>query len=139
MKYGGCLLLSAIICVVALAGCGKTKHGTTPVAGQITFGGGPCPAQGSVMFSPLDVPKDQPRRVGFAPFGTDGKFTVTSFSKGDGLLPGKYRVKIDCWKKLPEDLEPGVSHVPDGFQPPDVTIEAGKPAVVNIDVPAAAK
>ena len=138
MKYSG-LMLFAIFSAVALAGCGGSNHDTTRVTGQVTFGGGPCPAQGSVMFLPLDVPQGKSQRTGFAPFDTSGHFTVSSFGKGDGLPPGKYRVRIDCWKKPPMGMEPGVSHVPDGFRPPDVIIEAGKSAVVNIDVPAAAK
>ena len=28
-------------------------------------------------------------------------------------------MRIDCWKKPPMGMEPGVSHVPDGFRPPE--------------------
>jgi hypothetical protein len=77
-------------------------------------------------------------RPGHAEFGTDGKFVVTSFKKGDGLLPGRYWVNIRCITGMPAagaSME-SVSLIAPGYKPDQLVVEEGKGAVeVNYDVP----
>ena len=110
---------AAIACVLAV-GCRDAGMPTTKVSGQITFDGGAPPHSGTIAFSlvPGTGVEGLPYRPGSSPFGTDGKFVVSSFAEGDGLLPGTYRVRITClsgppstgplelWRYVPLDWEP---------------------------------
>jgi hypothetical protein len=51
-------------------------------------------------------------------FDTNGRLTVTTFRKGDGLIPGKYRIGVECWEVRPEmgSPTPSKSYVPARFQ-----------------------
>jgi len=122
--------------LVALAGCGRRGlDGLVPVAGQVTFGGGPCPAVGYLYFVPAS---EGGGRAGSATFGPDGTFAVTTLVPGDGLRPGDYLVRIQCWETVPDDSgQGGRSHVPDGFEPPRLTVPAGAGRqAYSFDVPA---
>jgi len=131
---------AAVILCVFLGGCGgDDRPMTVPVTGQVTFAGGPCPARGTVFFGPLEVPDGLPRRPGRGRFDTDGKFTVMSFAPGDGLVPGRYRTRIQCWKVAPSPTSAGVSYLPPEFQTPELVVEPNGPVEVRYDVPAAAR
>ena len=128
------ILISA--CLVLAAGCGRRGlDGLVPVAGQVTFGGGPCPDVGYLYFVPA---REGAGRAGSAAFGPDGKFAVTTIVPGDGLRPGEYLVRIQCWQTVPDDSgKGGRSHVPDGFEPPRLTVPAGSgKQAYSFDVPA---
>jgi len=132
----GALLASALLIV----GCGERRLSMVPVSGEVTFDGGPPPAAGRISFSPNETFGDLPRRPGMAQFGTDGKFQVTSFREGDGLVPGRYRVKVSCLSGLPDitkrDSTESVSYVAPGYEPDELIVEIGSnPIVVNYDVP----
>jgi len=103
-----------------------------PVQGKVTFDGGPPPAEGGIFFAPVEVAAGLPRRPGMARFGMDGQFTVTSFSGGDGLVPGTYRVNVECWKVPPTMETPGESYVADDYHPADVKVA---PDAGSVDVP----
>ena len=36
-----------------------------------------------------------------AKFGTDGAYAATTYEPGDGLLPGKYKVAVECYETPP--------------------------------------
>ena len=130
----------AVILCVFLGGCGGVERPTTvPVQGQVTFAGGPCPAPGTVFFGPLEVPEGLPRRPGRGRFDTDGAFTVQSFTPGDGLVPGRYRTRLVCWKVPPSPSSAGVSYLPPGYQAPELVVEPNGPVEVRYDVPSAAR
>lgn len=82
-----------------------------------------------------------PRRPATAEFGTDGIFHVTSFKKNDGLIPGKYGARIECWKANPAtSSDPNtfetLNYVPKDFAPSPVEVDAKAEEVdVVIDVP----
>jgi hypothetical protein len=65
---------------------------------------------------------------------------VTSFKKGDGLIPGTYHPRVACWKAPPDSNDPSsfdrLNYVPKDFQPVpiEVAADAGEVDVV-IDVP----
>ncbi len=126
--------------LIALVGCGRDNGlQIVPVSGKVTFAGGPCPAAGTVTFTPLEVAAGLPRRPASGTFHEDGTFFVTSFKKGDGLIPGRYKVTVSCDSGLPDPRSPDpwgdVSYVAKGYEPPELVVEAGSdPIEVNYDV-----
>jgi hypothetical protein len=121
--------------LLVIAGCGRRDVETVPVEGKITFGGEACPAAGAIYFVPTSVPAGLPRRPASGAFDKDGRFRATSFQPGDGLVPGTYTVRIECWRQAPTEIARGVSYVPAGYSPPDVTVERGTPLSLTFDVP----
>jgi hypothetical protein len=124
-----------------LAGC-DSGNGMPliPVEGVVTFNGGPPPKSGTVTFSLVQGTgvEGLPIRPGRAEFSMDGRFSATTFQRGDGLLPGKYRVQIECMDGVPEFGVPfdSISFVPSSYQPPELVVEQGKGEVeVSYDVP----
>ena len=70
----------------------------------------------------------------------EGAFTVTSYEEGDGLVPGTYHPRIQCWKGTPSSSDPGsyerLNYVPANFEPEPIVVEVGSDALeVTIDVP----
>ena len=126
----GCLLL--IVCCLPLSGCGKSGPETVSVKGKVTLGGGAWPKPGVLYFTPVKPAEGMPSRPAPAHFDEDGNFTVTSFREGDGLVPGMYKVGVECWE-VPPSMEtnlPGKSYVPEKFQSPQtsglkITIQPG--------------
>ena len=88
------------LCV--LAGCARSGPEVVPVAGKITYAGGPWPRGGFIFFTTDEPAAGMPIRPAWATFDTDGQFQATSFSPGDGLVPGRYKVYIEAWEKAPE-------------------------------------
>jgi hypothetical protein len=130
----------ACVVLAAVAGCGGNALSLVPVSGKVTFSGGPCPAAGNVGFTPIEVEPGLPRRPGSGQFREDGTFQVTSFKKGDGLVPGRYRVTVMCFSGLPDptsrDPWGDVSYVPKDFQAPELVVQKRGDAVeVTYDVP----
>jgi hypothetical protein len=117
-------VLAALVAVLGTAGCGNANLPTTvPVSGRITFDGGPCPAGGNIRFAPLEVAEGLPNRPGRADFDISGKYIARSFQDGDGLVPGKYRVLVECWKVVPVDGKPGVSYIASGYKPSELVVD----------------
>ena len=129
--------LSFLAFCVILVGCEKKGPVTVPVHGTLTFNGGPCPQSGTVHFAPLHAAEGLPLRPGSGDFDVDGTFEVTSFELGDGLVPGTYRVRIECWEQYPGDFRPGVSYVPEKYEPEQLVIEDDTREAVEVsyDVP----
>jgi hypothetical protein len=108
------------------------------VRGTVTFDNGPPPAEGAVFFAPIAAEKGYPRRPARARFGRDGTFAATSFEPGDGLVPGEYRVSVECWKVVPSMGGPGVSYVGSSFAPENLVVNVDQRRVDwNLDVPLA--
>ena len=99
------------------SGCSESKlPQTVPVSGRATLDGGEWPRNGNLYFSAAQPAAGFPRKPAMATFGTDGEFTVTSWSSGDGLVPGKYRVSITCWEIPPTpDGPPAKSYIPERY------------------------
>ncbi len=70
------------------SGCGGSKPATAPVSGTVLLDGKPV-ADASVLFEPTEggVP---------ARGSTDasGQFSLSTFTRGDGAVPGRHRVAI---------------------------------------------
>jgi hypothetical protein len=125
---------------IIVGGCSGKHSMTVPVSGHITFAGGACPAEGTIVFSPVAVEKGLPRRPGMAKFQQDGAFTVTSFREGDGLIPGHYRPIVSCWKGEPRNDDPSsferLNYVPSNYKAAEVVVApTGNAVVVTLDVP----
>jgi hypothetical protein len=135
------LLLAVISMPCALlAGCGGELLPLVPVSGVVTFDGGECPGPGNVTFQPLEVAAGLPNRPASGKFDRDGRYSVTSFQPGDGLLPGRYQVAVTCYSGLPNpksrDPFGDVNHVPEDFRPDDLVVEAGSsPVQLDLNVP----
>jgi hypothetical protein len=106
------------------------------VKGKITYGGGPWPKPGTITFTGGPRPAS-------VEFDTQGNFEVAAFEGRPGLMPGTYKIAVECWEVLPtmEPPSPGKSYVPAKYQNGstsgfEVTVEAGKPLTdVTFDVP----
>lgn len=132
-------IIGCMMFVVTAVGCGQSGPKCIPVHGKITFDGGPCPAAGMITFSPVETPAGVPQRPGSGEFNKDGQYEINSGSHGDGLLPGRYRVRIDCLSGPPPQLPNGldiVSYVARGFTPDELVVSTDANSIeANYDVP----
>lgn len=114
-------------CLALVAGCRSDRPATIPVSGRITFDGADPPAAGTLYFT-IDAPAEGfPRRPTLAKFDQRGRFRVTTWDRGDGLMPGRYKITVECWE-IPPELggAEGKSYVPPRNQDPtstDLTVE----------------
>jgi len=89
---------------------------TVPVSGKITYGGGRWPKPGVLYFIPIEAADGYPARSVAAPFDREGRFTADSFRGTKGLIPGRYKIVVECWETPPNmDGIPSKSYVPEGF------------------------
>lgn len=129
--------------LVVASGCSSSEMPTVPVSGQVTFAGGPPPARGSITFMPHSGsnPAGLPAKPGSAQFDTEGRFVVTSFEQGDGLLPGTYGVSISCIRDFQNlsanpDTVAVRDYVPQDYRPDELVVKEGQDAIeVTYDVP----
>jgi hypothetical protein len=85
-----------------LGGCGK---GTVHVEGIVTLDGKPVPGA-TVLFTP----EGGNGRAASALTDEDGNFRLSTYSEGDGALPGQYSVVVTRTRGVPEPpamLQPG--------------------------------
>ena len=133
-----CLLPLLFSLLLLLGGCGYDRPSTIAMHGTVTFGGQTPPTAGAIYFAPIEVAPGLPRRPARAMFDADGHFRATSFDDGDGIVPGTYRVRIECWKTPPTMTSAGVSHVPQEFDISDLTVETSQRELTfDINVPRA--
>lgn len=123
------LALGALAC-----GCGQ-RYPLVPVSGKVTFGGGRPPVGGTLYFLPLDG--KPPLRPAIGSFNADGSLRVTSFNDGDGLLPGRYKVELQCVSSRGSDIDTmtSIDNVPPGFTPPELVVPASGGVEYVLDVP----
>jgi len=121
------LLLFFLTCLL-LTGCGKRGPELVSVYGQLLFNGKPPESVkavgGTVIYTPLDIPDGLPNRPAVGNFDEDGHFEVSSYRQGDGIVPGTYGVRIQCWIKRPLGFtHPGTTAMPPGYSPPQLVVE----------------
>lgn len=92
---------ACLLMVVSLPGCGNDRPKTIPVSGRVTYGGGDWPTGGRLYFTSIEPAEGYIRRPGKAFFDADGNFRAGSWEESDGLVPGKYKVSVECWKTAP--------------------------------------
>lgn len=86
-----------LICLLGLfSGCGggagdvpKDRAPTVPASGTLTYNGQPV---GGASISLINVEFEKPGAS--AVTADDGTFTLTTFSPGDGAVPGEFRVGV---------------------------------------------
>jgi hypothetical protein len=87
-------LLTALLAMVCLGGCGSRKLATYPVSGKVTFeNGAPLSTGGIIMFQSVAA-KDQPVSTAAGTIEADGTFKLSTFTDGDGAPAGKYRALV---------------------------------------------
>ena len=90
-----------------------------PVVGKITYDGGEWPAHGEVALLPVTAAEGEPIIPAVVTMEKDGSFVAES-TVGAGLIPGKYRVGVECWKLPPDesrkDRPLGVSYVANKYR-----------------------
>ena len=129
--------LVALLCGLGI-GCGSKGPEIVPVRGTVTFHGGPWPKPGHIYFTPLKPAEGFPRRPGSGAFDVDGRFTVTTRDPGDGLIPGTYRIAVECWEVRPTDTTPGVSYAAKSYTTPatsslELVVEPGTRGTVEVE------
>lgn len=101
----------------SVAGCGSGMPQTVPVSGRVTFDGQAPPGPGAVYFLPQEAAEGFPIRPATGDFDKDGYYKVKTFDPGDGLMPGKYTMHVECWKSPPNmEGKPVISFVPSKYQ-----------------------
>lgn len=135
-------MLIAVVAIHTFCGCGDSGPQTVPVRGRITYGEGQWPTTGTLYFTPVGSP-GQIMRPGIAKFSQDGSFAAQTFAEGDGLLPGQYAIRVECWEHPPVQA-PGApapkSYVPreirTGKAPGwNIEVQAGQALDLTLDVP----
>jgi len=102
--------------VLVFSGCGPDRPQTIPISGTVTFDGGPPPAPGALYFTSDDPAEGFDRRPAVADFDAEGRFEVKSWEEGDGLVPGHYKITVECWEVAPMMGEgPPKSYVPEKY------------------------
>jgi len=103
--------LVSVTLVSCILGCGN-PHGTVKVSGVVTVNEEAPPGAGTITFSVVEPATGFPNRPAMAKFDTDGRYTVTSYDPGDGLVPGSYKAAVECYETPPNmDGKPVKSHI----------------------------
>ena len=78
-----------------MTGCGDGRPRRVPVSGQVLIDGEPL-THGQIRLTPADA------RPATAEIGPDGRFTLTTFDEGDGVVPGVHPVAVAANEYLSE-------------------------------------
>jgi len=93
-------LVMLVVFTAIASGCADNR-GLVKISGVVTVDGQQPTMAGSIFFIPDQEAGAGEARQATARFNNDGKFTASTWEKGDGLKPGKYRVRIECWEAAP--------------------------------------
>ena len=91
-----------------LAGCGDSNPAVYPVTGTVSFNGEPL-STGTIVFIPKSGGASAQGQI-----GSGGKYTLTTFTDGDGALPGTHTVMVSAMKDNGPEA-PATALVPDKF------------------------
>lgn len=133
---------AAVLCCAFVGGCSKRDVKTVEVTGTVRLEKGAWPAEGNISFVPLEAASGYPLRPGWAVFNSNGEFSAGCYEDGDGLIPGKYVVNIDCWdaEAKPGRGKPAPSCIPAkyqrGFKELAVPADGDGPITVQWTIPA---
>jgi hypothetical protein len=126
---------------LCFCGCGDGLPRRVHVSGRVLIDGKPL-EQGAVEVHPIG------QRLAYGSLGTGGKFVLSTFSEGDGCIPGKHPVAIIAYEGIGSDkihwfapkkytkpktsgLEIDVSHARDDVEI-SLTWGGGKPYIENV-------
>jgi hypothetical protein len=91
-------LLAICVSAVLIVGCSDGRPKRVKVSGHVTIDGAPL-KYGSVLFVP-----EQGRPAG-AGLDEQGHFELTTYEKGDGIIPGNYKVQIKGTEAIGETAQ----------------------------------
>lgn len=113
-RFGALLF---VVAALALAGCGQKGPTLYPVTGKVTGSDGKPLENATVVFHPAEgAGPDAVKPRGKV--GSDGTFTLTTHSAGDGAPAGEYRVTVELWLAGRGD-EPPANRLPEKYAKPD--------------------
>ena len=123
---------------IAVATCGCGGSGVVPVKGKVVFSGRETPEVCRLTFVPLDEPADGGTiRPSGATMQADGSYRMTPYLGVEGLLPGRYAVRVSYF-----DLKPGgnpdreADWIEHKFEGDELVIEPGSRSVeYDVEVP----
>jgi len=102
-------LRSAILFgTLVLAGCGEGLPPTVPVSGQVSWQGKPL-GSGRIVFYPQEIAEGLSRRPAIAELDRQGRFQLSTFRTGDGVVPGAYHVCVFSYTSDQTTAEDDVS------------------------------
>lgn len=120
------LLLS--IPLLCLSGCGGKDPNlpeTIAMSGVVIYQGKPV-SDATIMFYPTEGRKPASGRS-----DADGKFSLTTFSKNDGVIPGEHKVTVNAFQSTPQGVSM-TSSIPVKYSTPNtsplkVTVSEAQP------------
>ena len=106
MRWGKPVLIGmALAITLSAGGCGGSGPRPVQVKGRVTLDGQPLPG-GTVTFFPEDVGGHQATAV----TDSDGSFSLTTFSTGDGAIPGQYKILVKYQEaSSEEEMQPNMA------------------------------
>ncbi|MDO4551164.1 MAG: hypothetical protein Q4C96_07940 [Planctomycetia bacterium] len=121
-----------------LPGCGGDRPKTVKVSGKIEFKGFNIPDKGGFLyFAPVNSGMKRPTA---SPFDKNGNFQVSTYEKNDGLIPGVYKITLECLEHeiseenpIPRNLFPEKYTLPTET-PLEITVVPGKEQFFNLVV-----
>jgi len=113
------VLAETTLLTIALAGCGSGDPNAikaVPAAGTVTYKGKPIET-GRIGFVPAQGRPASGEIV-------NGKFTMTTYTDGDGAIPGHHAVTVNATKQVPGSGRAGdegktISLLPENYANPD--------------------
>jgi hypothetical protein len=91
------LFIAICVCLM-LPGCGNKNPKTIQVQGKITYRGKPLD-KAEVQFSPISDKSQALRRIASGEVDANGVYSLSTFTRGDGVLPGDYMVTVTPVKR----------------------------------------
>jgi hypothetical protein len=116
-------LTAVVCCTLAMlcSACGSGHKPVYPVNGEVRVNG-QAPVHAQVGFFPVnDATPDAVHPIGQV--DEQGRFTLTSYAKGDGAPEGEYRVTVSWYlaSGRPNDDAPALNYLPATYSRPDST------------------
>lgn len=87
----GAALASALLVSALVAGCGDGRPERVPVSGRVLIDGQPL-TEGYLRVHPPS------NRAATGQIGSDGRFTLTTYERGDGCVPGQHPITVTASK-----------------------------------------
>jgi len=97
------------IALAAVQGCASgSPIGLVAVSGTVTYNGQAL-KKGTITFMPASGTNSSTGEI------VDGKYSLSTFKKGDGAPPGQYQVAIASWDSEPTMDTQGVRAIPEKY------------------------
>lgn len=87
------IAFTAIVLALFSSGCGDGRPKRVPVSGQVLIDGKPL-ASGLIRIVPEEG------RMSAGDLDSEGRFTMSCYAIGDGVLPGTHRVEVAGFKTI---------------------------------------